>query len=82
MRNSSRRSIGETVLAESHLVWEFGTEHTLRLEVKGDRIHGYIDGYRTFDLHDKENPLLEGAVALVIDSGRVGVQDVGIHPLP
>ena len=50
--------------------------------MKGDRLHGYIDGYRIFDLHDLNNPLLEGAVAVVIETGRVGVQEVGLHPLP
>ena len=72
---------GEKILAEGHCVWEFGTPHTLRLEAKGDRLHGYVDGYRIFDLHDKDNPLTEGAIAFVIEEGRVGVQDAGISPL-
>jgi ADP-ribosylglycohydrolase len=72
---------GRRVLAEAPFAWTLDAAYDLRLETRGDRLLAFVDGRLLFDVHDSDGPLLSGAVALVIDSGRLDCDGVSISPL-
>lgn len=75
------RALGDVeTLSEEPFAWEFGQAYDLRLEVVGDRIRGWVSGKQLFDVRDASNPLPGGAIALVCQEGRVGVDAVEIQP--
>jgi hypothetical protein len=51
--------------------WEVETEYKLRLQVAGTRLRGWVDGKISFDVEDKDRPLLGGGVAYVVEEGHV-----------
>lgn len=69
------------VLAKTPLSWELGTTYQLKLEVHGTRLRGWVNGDLLFDQEDKDQPLLTGAVALVIQEGRAATRCVRVRPL-
>lgn len=71
-----------TILAEVDFVWDTGTDYAFSLSVQGSQIQGEINGHRLFDVHDLEEPLLSGAVALVCEEGRLATERVSVSPLP
>lgn len=71
---------GETVLAASPFAWQFGQRVELELRTEGDRIRGSIDGNEHFDVTDTNRPLSEGAVAFVVEVGRVAAEYMTIRP--
>jgi hypothetical protein len=68
-------------LAEAEFPWEFGRAYTLRLEVKGDRLAAAIDGQALLTAVDRDNPLLNGAIALVCEEGRTATQVVTVRAI-
>ena len=83
-RNATARLIkaldGETVLATAPFAWQFGQTYTLRLQVRGARLQGWIDDRMLFDVEDHDRPLAGGGVALICEEGRVAVEDVAVRP--
>lgn len=75
-----RRLDGETLLAEQPLEWQFGQPFTLRLEVSGARIQGWVNGNLVAAAQDQNCPLPGGGVALICEAGRIGVERVTIAP--
>jgi ADP-ribosylglycohydrolase len=73
---------GQTVLAEADFPWEFGETHALRLQVAGPHLRALVDDRLYFDLEDDDRPLLEGAVALVVEEGRLETEAVAVSPIP
>ncbi len=71
----------ETILAEINQGWRFGEGANLSLRVEGNRLQAYWDGFLIFDVHDEDEPLLNGAVALVIEDGRTATEGISIFPL-
>ena len=71
---------GETVLSEADFSWQFRGTYTLSLQVIGTRILASIDGNRLFDMHDYDDPLTGGGVALVCEEGRMGSNEVTVKP--
>jgi ADP-ribosylglycohydrolase len=69
-----------TVLAETDFVWEFGQTVTLRLQVVGNQLQGWINGKPVFEVQDTDHPLLEGAIALVCEEGRMAADAIRVQP--
>ena len=70
----------ESELSAATLNWTIEGEYTLSLEVRGNHLHGWVEGDLLFDLHDEHRPLLDGAIALVCEEGYLstcGVELVG-----
>lgn len=71
---------GTRILAERAFPWSFGESYELSLQVVGRRIQGWVDGRLLFDLEDAERPLEGGAIALIVEEGRVAFDAVGVQP--
>jgi ADP-ribosylglycohydrolase len=71
----------EITLAERDQGWRFGEGANLSIKVEQNRIICYWDGFLVFDVIDNHNPLLNGAIALVVDEGRSATQGVSIYPI-
>jgi ADP-ribosylglycohydrolase len=71
---------GDAVLAESAFLWTFGATHAFALTVHGQRIEASIDGETLFAVEDDDRPLDGGAVALVVEEGRVMCEAVAVKP--
>ncbi len=71
---------GDTVLAECAFAWAFGATHTFALTVRGQQIEASIDGELLFAVEDNDRPLDGGAVALVVEEGRVMCEAVTVTP--
>ncbi len=67
-----------TVLAEIDFPWIIGTNYVLSLYVDGTRVQGWINGNKIFDIQDLEHPLLNGAIALVCEEGRLTTEAVKV----
>ncbi|MCC7452354.1 MAG: ADP-ribosylglycohydrolase family protein [Anaerolineae bacterium] len=72
---------GERLLASQAYAWALGEPYILRLTVQGQHIRAYLQGQLVFDVEDTDRPLLEGAIALVCDEGRVGCDSVNVCPV-
>lgn len=72
---------GETTLGEADFAWEFGQTVRLALWVQGGRIRAWADGRLVFEVEDEEDPLLDGAVALVCKEGRAAAEQVSVRPV-
>lgn len=72
---------GYKTLAEVDFPWTLGTRHDLTLSVNGNRLQGFVDGNSLFDVEDIDRPLTEGAVALVVEEGRLGAEAIQIAPV-
>ncbi|MBA3943251.1 MAG: ADP-ribosylglycohydrolase family protein [Herpetosiphonaceae bacterium] len=71
---------GETVLDEAKLPWTFGSMYSLRLQVNGGRLCGWVDDRLLFDLADGERPLKGGGVALICEEGGLATDAVMVQP--
>ena len=71
---------GDTVLAERAFPWTFGATHSFALTVRGQRIEASIDGETLFAVKDVDRPLDGGAVALVVEEGRIMCEAVVVKP--
>jgi ADP-ribosylglycohydrolase len=72
---------GDTILAECDYQWETHKTYSLKLQVSGTRIKGWVDGELEFDIVDDETPLLCGAVAYVVDLGHINSQAMTVKPI-
>ncbi len=70
---------GEHVLAEVAYPWELDRTYHLELAVTGREVIGRIDGVEQLRIDDQDQPLLEGAIALIADEGRVDIEDVTVY---
>lgn len=82
---------GEAVLAETAFPWEFGQAYDLRLAVRGDELRAWVspagagragEGQPLLIARDRHDALRGGAVALVVEEGRLAVDAVSVGPLP
>ena len=68
---------GTTVLAEAPLAWELYQPYRLELTVQGSHIVAAVNGESLLEAEDA-GPLSGGAIALLIEEGRVGCDDVTV----
>ncbi len=74
---------GETTLCETVAPFELYRGYDFAVELDGPHLRGYLDGALVLEHIDTDRPLLHGAVALLVESGAMGVEDeVRVSPLP
>jgi ADP-ribosylglycohydrolase len=73
-----KRLDGQTVLAEADFPFEWDQSIRFELSVKGSQIKASLDGKLLFTVQDADRPLLDGAVALVVEEGRMAAEEVVI----
>ena len=71
---------GTCVLAETPYRWELYQAYKLSLEVRGRGITGSVNGETLLDVEDV-SPLAGGAIALLVEEGRIGCDDVEVRPV-
>jgi ADP-ribosylglycohydrolase len=76
-----KRNFGDKVLAERNEGWRFGESANMSLKVAGNHLTAYWDGFLVFDVIDEEEPILEGAIALVVEEGRTATDGVSVFPI-
>ena len=69
----------EVVLAEAPCAWRLDVAVDVELTVSGDRLRGR-SGSTMVEAVDADDPLREGAVALVVETGALSVEKVSIRP--
>jgi len=72
---------GDKTLSESPLAVELDAKYEMKLAVRGNRVTGWVNGHQVAEAVDADRPLTGGAVALVIEEGRMQVLDVRVSPL-
>jgi hypothetical protein len=70
---------GLTTLAEAPFAWELDQPYTLTLTTRGGRLEGRVNDV-TLEATDRDRPLESGAVALVVEEGRIDAGPVQIRP--
>ncbi len=71
---------GETVLHELPYDWAFGVPYALTLHVNGSAIRAQIStaGQSACELVATDNNLTDGGIALIVENGRAGTDDVRV----
>ncbi|MCS7060165.1 MAG: ADP-ribosylglycohydrolase family protein [Anaerolineae bacterium] len=75
-----KRLDGEHVLGEIPFVWHLDEEYELTLTTQDNRLIGAVNGQALIDVRDTTRPLMGGAVALAIESGRLDCDEVAVSP--
>jgi ADP-ribosylglycohydrolase len=70
----------ETVLAAAPLDWEIERAYSLRLAAQGSRLCGWVEDNLLLDARDISAPLLDGAVALVVEEGYIQAAGIQVAP--
>jgi ADP-ribosylglycohydrolase len=70
---------GTTILASALWEWKLYEPYTLELAVSGTLIIAKVGGRPLFTSQD-QSPLTNGAIGLLVEEGRVGCDDVFVHP--
>lgn len=78
---------GLTTLAETEFAWEFDRAYALSLTTRGTRLEGRVDdavvlraGPVSPGQHPHDRSLETGAVALIVEEGRIDVGPVRVQP--
>jgi len=74
-----RERYGTTVLASVPFEWSLYRAYRFELTVNGQHLTAAIDGMPLFDLDD-ESDLHDGAIAIVLEEGRLACGDVSVRP--
>lgn len=69
---------GLTTLAETDFTFAWGEKIRFELRVQGSQITALLNDQVLFKVEDTSRPLLEGAVALVVEEGRTACEEVTI----
>ncbi len=72
---------GDQVLAEQSFDWDLHRTYQMKLQVAGSRVRAWIDSLPLFEVEDRRNPLLGGAVAYVVDRGHIRSRGMRVGPL-
>jgi hypothetical protein len=70
----------ETVLAAAPLDWEIERETPLRLSALGSRLRAWTGRRALLEAVDDATPLLDGAIALVVEEGYLEASGIEIRP--
>jgi ADP-ribosylglycohydrolase len=70
----------EHVLASKSYAWNLRQTYQLELEANGNHLRAWIDGQQFFDVEDTNQPLENGAIALICSEGRTATQVVKVTP--
>lgn len=72
---------GDTILGEKDFEWDIHSTYTLKLEVSGNQIRGWVGDQLQFHVVDENDPLLGGGVAYVVDQGHISSQAMTVKPI-
>jgi hypothetical protein len=72
---------GDTVLAESKFYWQVNQEYTLRMQVEGSHLQGWVNEVLLFDVKDETRPFMGGGVAYVVEEGHISSQAMTVKPI-
>jgi hypothetical protein len=70
---------GQHTLVEKEFNFEWDQPVQLQIKVQGERIQAWANQQLVFDIQDRDRPLTSGAVALVIEEGRMACNEVIVH---
>jgi hypothetical protein len=70
---------GQHTLVEKEYNFEWDQPVQLQIKVQGKRIQAWANQQLVFDIQDRDRPLTSGAVALVIEEGRMACNEVIVH---
>lgn len=70
---------GRTVLAEAGFPFAWDDKIRFELRVRGNQITALLNDRVLFTVEDTDQPLLEGAVALVVEEGRMACDEVVVR---
>jgi len=70
---------GQHTLAEKDYNFEWDQPVQLQIKAQGERIQAWANQQLVFDIQDCDRPLASGAVALVIEEGRMACNEVVVH---
>ncbi|MBE3040630.1 MAG: ADP-ribosylglycohydrolase family protein, partial [Chloroflexi bacterium] len=70
---------GQHTLVEKEYNFEWDQPVQLQIKVQGKRIQAWANQQLVFDIQDRDRPLTSGAVALVIEEGRMSCNEVIVH---
>lgn len=62
--------------------WEFEQSYHLRLELQGQHVRAWVDGYSVLELHELHRSLDGGAIGLLCEEGHVEFEHVGVSSNP
>ena len=65
-------------LKEIDFNFEFFTDYKLTLEVKGNKIKGYLDGKLIIEAEDNNNILINGGAGIVTEDGTMCTDEINI----
>jgi ADP-ribosylglycohydrolase len=71
---------GSHILAEQDFNFDWDQSITFKLTVQAAHLQGWVNGQLMFDLEDQQTPLLHGAVALIVEEGRINCDMVTVKP--
>ena len=69
---------GTHVLAEAPFTWELYKTYRLEIAFEGQNLIGRVNGRVLFEQRD-ESPLTEGGIALLVEEGRLGCDDLEVR---
>jgi hypothetical protein len=72
---------GIRVLAEQTMAVQIGSPYELRIDVKENLIVAFVNNELIFEVQDSKKPLVNGGIALVVEEGRVGCDEIHLGPL-
>jgi hypothetical protein len=70
----------DAILAEQTYEWSFDDTHQLTLQCQAASLRAWVDDELIFEVADRDEPLLAGAIALVCEEGRTATQTVHVRP--
>jgi ADP-ribosylglycohydrolase len=72
---------GDLILGEKSFNWDVQNQYVLKMQVSGTQIKAWINDQLLFDVIDKENPLLYGGAAYVVDQGHISSRAMTVKPV-
>jgi hypothetical protein len=72
---------GRRVLAEADCAWQLGGGYDLSLSTRAGHLRAAVNGRTLFDVRDADAPLASGAVALLVEAGRLDCDAIHIAPI-
>jgi hypothetical protein len=67
---------GLNILKEIDIDMVFQKDYDLALEVDGNKLKGFLDGDLVIEFEDSNNPLINGGIAFVVESGTQSTQEI------
>ncbi len=76
-----KEKYGREVLSSADFQWSFDDEVELALETNGSTLAGFVNGKKLLEANDPERSFSSGAVALLVEEGRLDAGPVRVEPL-